>query len=203
MIAKPSHIKERNLYSNNNQLSYSLFQSFLGKIAGIPASFVFKAWSYAINYLGDFWNGTSNFGASYFSIDYIVLPMTISWIANCCIFSHLHQFSPDNYQKSVREYLEDTLIEYITKLFQDLFPYGLSPFRSSPFLTIVQNYLNTVDTPGWLNYVSYIYKCLVENGIESTFFNKIVLGFITMIRGGGQLEDTLGLLLLLMHVVAK
>ena len=113
----------------------------------------------------------------------LILPTSIWLIASCRIFSRLRGFTFENYQERVRENIEETIIERMTQLLNDLFPqYGLTPSRSAPFQTIVRNLLLEVEAPERLSYLSDMYQSLVENGIQSPFFNPILQTFLT---GGG------------------
>ncbi|KAM3734164.1 hypothetical protein ACB098_11G193600 [Castanea mollissima] len=116
----------------------------------------------------------------------VVLPMSI-WILCCCnIFSNLRGFTPMNYQERVRENLENTIMERIAQLLDDLFPqYGLTPSMNTSFSTIIHNLLNQIEEPAWLTYISNMYNSLVENGIENPFFHLIVQAFLTMMGGEG------------------
>ncbi|KAM7459865.1 hypothetical protein LguiA_035854 [Lonicera macranthoides] len=116
----------------------------------------------------------------------IVLPTTIWIMASCRIFSRIRTFSLENYKEQVQECLEDTLIERIAQLLNTLFPeYGLTPSRCAPFSTIVQGLLNQKEGPERLSLISEMYKSLVENGIQSPFFDQIVQVYLTMVGGGG------------------
>lgn len=76
----------------------------------------------------------------------------------------------------MRDTLEETIIERISQQLNDFFPqYGLTPVRSAPFPTIVRNLLNEAD----------MYNSLMENGIQSPFFNQIVQGVPAIMAGGG------------------
>lgn len=102
----------------------------------------------------------------------LVLPASI-WIISCSrIFGRLREFTSDTYQEKVWENIEDTLVERLCQQLNDLFPqYGLTPSGNAPFSTIVQNLLDEVEAPELLNYISDMYKSLVENGIQSPFFH--------------------------------
>lgn len=94
-------------------------------------------------------------------------------------------FTPDTYQEKVRENLEDTIVERLCQQLNDLFPqYGLTPSGNAPFSTIVRNLLDEVEAPERLNFVSDMYKSLVENGIQSPFFHQIVQAFLAIMGGG-------------------
>ena len=91
-----------------------------------------------------------------------------------------------NYQEMVLENLENTIMERIAPLLDDLFPqYGLTPSMNAPFSTIIHNLLNQIEEPARLTYISNMYNSLVENGIESPFFHLIKQTFLTMMGGGG------------------
>jgi hypothetical protein len=115
-----------------------------------------------------------------------ILPTSIWLIASCRIFSRLREFTPDNYQERVRDNIEDTLVEGLCQKLTELFPqYGLTPSRNAPFSTIVRNLLSEVEEAERLTYVSDMYTSLVENGIQSPFFPKIVQAFLAIMGGGG------------------
>jgi hypothetical protein len=115
----------------------------------------------------------------------LVLPASL-WIISCShIFGRLREFTPETYQEKVRENMEDTLVERLCQLLNDLFPqYGLTPSMNAPFSTIIKNLLNQIEEPERLNYVLEIYGSLVENEIRSPFFHLIVQAFLTMMGGG-------------------
>lgn len=93
-------------------------------------------------------------------------------------------FTPNTYQEKVRESLEDTIIERLCQQLNDLFPqYGLTPSGNAPFSTIVRKLLDEVEAPERLNFVSDMYKSLVENGIQSPFFHQIVQAFLAIMGG--------------------
>ena len=115
----------------------------------------------------------------------LVLPTSLWIICSCNIFANMRGFTPDTYQEKVRENLEDTIVERLCQQLNDLFPqYGLTPSGNAPFSTIVRNLLDEVEAPERLNFVSDMYKSLVENGIQSPFFHQLVQAFLAIMGGG-------------------
>lgn len=126
----------------------------------------------------------------------LILPTSIWLIASFRIFSRLREFTQETYQEKVRENLEDTIVERLCHHLNDLFhQYGLTPSRRAPFSTIVRNLLNEVEAPERLNYVSDMYNSLVENGIQSPYFHKIVQAFLAIMGGCLKLYITFEFLL--------
>lgn len=116
----------------------------------------------------------------------LVLPTSIWIICSCHIFSRLRSFTHLNYEERVRETLENTIIEQISNRLNDLFPqYGLTPPRSAPLEMIVRNLLNEAEAPDRLAYLADMYKSLVENNIQSPFFDPFVQAVLAIMGGGG------------------
>jgi len=61
---------------------------------------------------------------------------------------------------------------------------GISPSQNAPFPTIIRNLLDEVEATERLSFLSNMYNSLVENGIQSPFFDQIVQAFLTMMGGG-------------------
>ena len=82
----------------------------------------------------------------------------------------------------MRDTLEETIIDRISQQlnFSSIWAY---PVRSAPFSTIVRNLLNEAEAT--LSLLGR-YVLLVENGIQSPFFNQIVQGVLAIMAGGGD-----------------